>query len=278
MIFKGIFTSTPYIWAAITAFFFGAALSRATKSVRKTALTFNGDIDRARAVKWSLSSIYISLAIVSALCGTFIPGPSKIANINLLYFFSVLTVIFFLSMRFKKTIGLLTVIVLVLGIGSVFLFVHSLHAYTGETKIADIRVLDLNKDSMKIEIIESPSETEIVQLKGSYFAPIVKEVIFADYFVFLGAKTWYRFIGVTGFSFVKDKGVMTLKQTDRGFYFKRPEGISESIYKYFEKYEDSIPGVKTVQVDITAKKAVNLKVYSLFIQNDGGLQIVDTKK
>lgn len=272
MIFKGIFTSTPYFWVTLAALFLGAALSRATRGVKK-----DGDIETARAVKWSLFSIYISLAIVSALCGTFIPGPSKIINVNLLYFFLVLSAVFFLSLRFKKTIGLLTLVILVIGAGSVFLFVHSLHAFTGETKIADIRVLDLGKNAMKIEIIESPTDTEIVQLKGDYFAPIVKEVIFDDYFVFLGVKTWYRFIGVAGFSFVKDNGVMTLKQTDRGFYFRRPEGISESLYGYFEKYEDSIPGIKTVQVDITAKKAVNLKVYSLFIQNDGGLQIVDTK-
>ena len=273
MIFKSLFTASPYPWAVLSALFIGAAVNRATRRLKRIS-----DRETARTVKWSLFSLYLSVSLVFALSGIFIPGPLKIISVKLLYFFLSASLLFFLGFRFKKSIGLIISLLVIVTVSSVFLFVHSLNAFTGETKIADIRVLDLRNGVMKLEIIQGPSGSEIAAIKGEYFAPIVKEIIFDDYFVFLGVKTWYRFMGVTGFSFVKENGVVTLKQTDRGFYFPEPEGISDYLYGYFEKYEGSIPGVKSVQVDITAKKAVPLRVYSLFIQNDGGLQIAVTKE
>ena len=62
----------------------------------------------------------------------------------------------------------------------------------------------------------------------------------------------------------------------------RPSGITETAYNLFEQNEREIPGIKTVQVDLDLKRVrensahnpAALEVYSIRVQNDGGVQIV----
>ena len=57
-------------------------------------------------------------------------------------------------------------------------------------------------------------------MEGQYFAPIVKVVIFDDFFVFLGAKTWYRFEGMTSFN-------QSLRQGNSDYRFPRPPACAK---------------------------------------------------
>ncbi len=262
--------SDPFFWVTLSAIFFGASLARATRRVPKSLVR-----ERARSIKWTLVTVYLSIAIVFSLCAVFIPGPEKILDIRIVYLFSVVSVVFFLVLRFRKAIGAPLLILSFIAVLSLMLFLQAFSSFTGEREIASVRVLEAANDTMKLEVTRNERETVIVSLKGEYFAPIVKEVIFDDWYVFLGAKTWYRFEGVTAFSFVKEGSKRVLKQTDTGYYFPFPTGISERLYGYYEKYESYIPGVKTVQIDISAKRARKMATYSLLLQNDGGIQIVE---
>ncbi len=272
-----IFLSSPFAWICLSAVFFGMALSRATFRVKNRE-----DRHRAIAIKWSFVSIYLSISIVFILCAVFVPGPEKILNEKLLYLFGVVSVLSLFAFRFKRSFGSLLFFGFIVVSLSIFFFLKGFNAFTGEEEIAVIRVLDVSDEKMILDVMVKRSserdgyEERVITLKGNYFAPIVKEIIFDDYFVFLGFKTWYRFVGITAFRFIEENGRRVLKQTDVGFYFKNPIGISESLYELFERHEDAIPGVKSVQIDITAKRARRLRSYSVRIQNDGGMDIVNS--
>ncbi len=64
---------------------------------------------------------------------------------------------------------------------------------------------------------------------------------------------------------------------EANLYFPFPAGISEQLWDLYERYDNRVPGVRSVQVEIDLKKARELATYSLRVQNDGGLQIVDVR-
>jgi hypothetical protein len=113
---------------------------------------------------------------------------------------------------------------------------------------------------------------------------VVKVVIFDDYWVFLGGKSWYRFEGVISFRIEKEGEEFRLRQGEKDYYFERASGISERLYRFFEKNESRIPGVKSVQIEIDSKRVqdtngieraeADLESFSVRVQNDGGVQIV----
>jgi len=276
---------SPFSWYFSSAVVFGAALSRATRGTRRQT-------DRQRAInrKWTLVSIYLSVAVILATCGVFIPGPEKVRDITILYLFVATLAVSFFAFRFKRAIGLPFALTIILTIIMALLFFQSIKAFTGETEIAKVRVLSSTRENMKLEVMligldpeeRSSEEPFIVSLTGQYFAPIVKVIIFDDLYVFLGTKTWYRFVGLTSFGLEKTKDGFRFRQSDTDYYFEQSEGIQEWVYDMFEKYENNIPGVKSVQVEIDLKKVQetvaasenDLQTFSVRVQNDGGVQIV----
>jgi hypothetical protein len=57
--------------------------------------------------------------------------------------------------------------------------------------------------------------------------------------------------------------------------------MARKLWDLYERYDSRIPGVRTVQVEMDLKRVRDkprgreLSVYSLRIQNDGGLQIIE---
>jgi len=280
MDFRFLLLQTPHLWLVASGLFCGAALNRALRSAAHPRWRA-ADPERAKTAKWMFFTLYLCLAVVVALGAVFVPGPEKILDPNLFYLFSGSTVFFFLVFRFKKTIGLLAVILAIALAGTLMLFLQSLNAFTGETEIARVRVLDVQGRRMKLEIVPAQGEGAITWLKGSYFAPVVKVVIFDDYVVFLGAKTWYRFEGITSFEMESTDAGVEVRQQDTGYYFPSPSGITAKLWDLYERYDSRIPGVRTVQIEMDLKRVRDkprgreLSVYSLRIQNDGGLQIIE---
>jgi len=278
MDFKLLVLQTPHLWLVVSGLFCGAALNRALRPAAYPRWRAT-DPERARTAKWTFFTLYLCLAVVAALGAVFVPGPRQILDPGLLYLFAGSAVFFFLVFRFKKTIGLLAVILAIALAGTLMLFLQSLNSFTGETEIGQVRVLDVEERGMKLEILPDQGESVVAWLKGSYFAPIVKVVIFDDYVVFLGAKTWYRFEGVTSFEMERTETGMEVRQQDTDYYFPSPAGITAKLWDLYDRYDSRIPGVKTVQIEMDLKrvrdKPRELSVYSLLIQNDGGLQIVD---
>jgi hypothetical protein len=275
--------SSPFPWVLLAGLFTGAALSRALRPVRpfgmrrreSSAAPGSGPRDdHRRTAKWMFFTLYLSLALVMALGALFVPGPAKILDIRLLYFYGGSTVLFFLVFRFRRVLGPIAVVLLIALTITVLLFAQAMTAFTGETEIGRVRVLSAKGGQMKLEIQPEKGSPFIIPMDGTYFAPIVRVVIFDDYFVFLGAKSWYRFEGMTSFTMEKQQSGTVLRQQDTDFYFPVQSGVPEALWSFYERHERWIPGIRSVQTEMDLKRARELSVYSLRVQNDGGLQIV----
>jgi hypothetical protein len=115
-------------------------------------------------------------------------------------------------------------------------------------------------------------------MEGDHFAPKVKVVVFGDPYVFLGAKTWYRFEGLTSFARVKQTDGNRIREGGTNFTFPRPTGISEILWNYFERIGRSIPGVKTVRAEMDPRRsdgeAREFEAYSVRVRDDGVVLIL----
>jgi hypothetical protein len=252
----------PLVWVVLAGLFAGAAASRATTRTRNRP-----DPDKARTRKWVGACILLSLAVVFGLLAVFVPGAGRIRDPRMLWAALIAAGIAFSAMRFKKSLGI-PIVVALLAVVIVFgLFLQSIRAFTGETEIAAVKVLSTTSSSMRLELVPRGDAPVLLTMNGTYFAPIVKVVIFSDLFVFLGARTWYRFEGMTSFN-------DAYRQQDTDFRFPHPMGISEKLWTLFERYETRVPGVKAVQIEMTLKKAQEFASFGIRIQNDGGVQVV----
>jgi len=151
------------------------------------------------------------------------------------------------------------------------LFFQALNSYTGETEIAVVHVFSTKKNTIIMDLNLSDNRNEILEMKGAYFAPVVKVVVFHDLLVFFGVKTWYRFIGIVTYD--TENGSEILSETDK-FELQTGKDISGKLFGFFEKSDKYIPGIKSVQREITQKKAIERRSYSIRVQNDGGVEVI----
>ncbi len=269
------FLSNPYAWLFVSALFFGAALARLTRGTARAA-----DPERAWTAKWVAFCVWLSLSLACALGALFSGGEAAgreaLRRSGTLWFFLAASALFFLAFRFKRTLGALVLLLFAALLIVTFLFLRSLQAFTGETEIARVRVLSVQGDRMVLDLIPGRQETgpEVVRLKGSYFAPVVRVVIFDDSLVFLGARTWYRFDALVSFETRQEAGRSLPRQTDTVHYLPRAPGISEGLYAWFEARDGRIPGVKTAQTELILKRPRERATYSIRVQNDGGVEVV----
>jgi hypothetical protein len=270
MIFGGVpFLTSPFPWTFLAALAAGAAVSAATRSTRRAAHP-----EAARTRKWVFFCLSLCLVVILGLCAVFVPGQGKILDVRLAYLFAAVTAVSFPAFRFRKAVGIPVLLLALATVVSCGLFLRSVRAYTGETEIAKVRVISADGSGMKLELVPGIGEAEVLDMEGQYFAPVVKVIIFDDFWVFLGARTWYRFLGMTSFRVEREGDKTVFRQGDTDRYFPHPEGVSDAVYSLFEKYERFIPGVKTVQVSVDMKRAREPGSYSIRVQNDGGVEIV----
>jgi len=258
----GPLLSNPFPWVVLGGAAVGAAASRATRRIRNRP-----DPERAAARKWVLFCLDLCFAVVFGLVAVFLPGPSRILNPAYAWAGAIAAVVAFAALRFRRALGIPVLVLAVALVAAVLLFLQSIRAFTGETEIAAVRVLSAGPASMRLQLAPRGGEPVLLTMKGTSFSPIVRVVIFDDLLVFLGARSWYRFEGMTSFD-------DALRQQDTDFHFTRPAGISESLWKLFESYEAWIPGVKTAQTELVVKKARELSTFGIMVENDGGVQIV----
>jgi hypothetical protein len=265
MIFN-LLLGNPYPWLFASALFAGGALSSLTRRAVRAR-----DPEKARERKGFFAAAAVTLCVVFLLCAVFVPGPEKIRDLAVIPFYLVVTAVFFLAFRFKKAAGL-PVLILAGGLAvALFLFFQAVVSFTGETEVARIRVTSTAGNAMKFDLIGEDGKSESLEMPGTLLGAEVKEIIFHDVFVFLGAKTAYRFTGLKS-ARVPPGSEMT--QELRAHEFKRPAGISESLYRFVESNPSLIPGVKTVQVQITYAAVKPNTDYSLRVQHDSGMEIM----
>lgn len=255
-------THSPLPAVILGGLFVGAAFSAATRRTRHKA-----DPERASARKWLLVCLSLSVAVICGLLAVFLPGPARILDPRLAWAAGISATAAFAALRFRRAMGIPT-LALLIALAVVFaLFLRSIHAFTGETEIASLRVIGVDSAAMRLEIVPRGELPLLLTMKGTQFSPIVKVVIFNDLLVFAGARTWYRFEGLTSFD-------DNLRQQDTDFRFTSPLGISERLWKLFEENEARIPGVKTVQTELIVKRAKEFASYDIKVQNDGGVEVV----
>ncbi len=259
------FAASPFPWVILAGLFAGAAVSRLTMRWKNRPHP-----ERARAAKWAWVCIYLSVAIALLLAALFVPGPSKIRDVRLLYAGGTALVLASIVMRFKRAAGIPVMVLAIASVAALGLFLQSVRAFTGETEIAVVRVIGLEPGRMKLELQPAGGAPVLLNMEGTHFAPVVKTVIFDDLYVFLGVKSWYRFVGLT--SFTEREGQFRQGNTD--YYFPQPAGISEALWRFYERNEAIVPGVKTTQVEIDLKRAREFGIYGIRIQNDGGVEVV----
>lgn len=212
------------------------------------------------------------LLVVVTVTLTLLGGRGALLGSRLfLVFCLVVFTIFLLWHFFRKAIGS----ILFLAIGGfvlvVVLFIRSLVAFTGETRIATVRVLQVDKETISLQIEKAgpaasgPEVPTMLRLKGARFGPVVYQVVFSDTAIFVGAKTRYAWLGMTALDTMA-------KQTDLHLFpdfFRRME-----VFSAMEKRELSLPFVRTVQLSMDTKLAIPGKIYDILVKNNGGILIV----
>ena len=253
-----------------------AAASRLTRRSRRR----DRDGRRDNTGKWVLVCVYVSVAIILTTVGLLTPGVKDSLSRTTTVIASSVFAASFLVFRFRRAVGLPVATLSLLSVVLLLLLLRSLAAFTGETEIGRVRVLSARDGRMRVELVADDREPALVDLEGEYFAPIVKVIVFDDALVFLGSRTWYRFEGLTSFTVEREGAGFRFRQTSTDFYFPQPPGISEGLYRVFERYEGQIPGVKTVQVEVDLKRAsqdgdgAGIIAYAIRLQHDGGVEIV----
>ena len=143
-------------------------------------------------------------------------------------------------------------------------------AYTGETEIGKIRVREAEEGVISFEFIDHAGKTTPLTMPGTILGAEVKEIIFNDFFVFFGAKTAYRFVGLKSAG-LKPGSEMT--EELRAYEFPKPHGIQESVYQFIQTNHEWIPGIKAVQVQVTYIQVKPDTTYSVMIQHDSGVEM-----
>ena len=258
--------TNPFLWAFISALFFGAAVSRVTVLPSRTRYP-----ERTREWKWVWVAFYFSFSILFALAGFFVSGPRSVSSPGLSQFFFIAAGICFLIFRFKRLIGFPVIVLASFLVVSILLFVQSFSSFTVEERIAVIRVISVGKEEMSLEVQATGGDSLIVTMKGVAFAPVVEIVSFDDVYIFLGARSYYRFLGMMSFMTDRSTGSSVYRQAQQMVALPGPHGITGKVYGFFERYESKLPGIRAVQTDIVMKKPKQFAIYDLLMKADGGL-------
>ena len=275
MPFRLSLLTDPLPWVFVAAVFLGAAASRATRRTKNRP-----DPHRAWTRKWAMCCVWLSLAVLAAVGAVLVPGSERLVRpvdgtvrlVEPLLPWVALAgfALAFLAARFRKAFGIPVLALLLVAVLALGLFFQSVRAYTGETEIATVKAITVTNGRMRLEVQPEGRPPEMVDLDGDQFAPVVKVVIFDDVWVFLGARTWYRFVGLVSFT---TRGGMPV-QSATTWALDNPTGISEALWTRFEQFEQRIPGVKTAQTELVLKKARSLGSWSIRVENDGGVEVV----
>ena len=128
---------------------------------------------------------------------------------------------------------------------------------------------------MVLEVQLPERSPEVFRIAGTHFTPVVKVVIFDDVLVVLGTRSWFRFEGIRGFTTRAADGSFAPQQVGDMHPVEASGGVAQWLWELAERNE-WFSGIKSAQIEVDLKRARALQTYRLLLQNDGGLQIVDS--
>lgn len=268
MIFE-LLLQHPHPWLFASGVCLGGALSSLTRRAARSR-----DPEKTRERKGFAAVLGFTLSAILGLCAIFIPGPDKLQDAGALILFLVVTAVFFLVFRFRKAVGLPVLLLSGGLILALVLFFQAVTSFTGETEVARLRVRAADGTNMDFSLIDQAGNATPLRMPGTMLGAEMKEIIFDDVFVFLGAKTAYRFLGLKSAA-VRPGGEMT--QELRAYALPRPVGASEALYHFVEANSNWLPGVKTAQVQITYVTVRAGTEYAIRVQHDSGAEIMSVR-
>ena len=259
MPFRLSMLTDPLPWVFLAAVFLGAAASRAT---RRTAHRRDPDRASTREV-----GALLRLAVArgprrrgggaragqrtaagarsrTARCGS----PSRCCPWVALAGFALAL----LATRFRKAAASRSSVLALVAVVALGLFFQSVRAFTGETEIATVKALAVADGRMRLEVQTDGRPSEMVDLDGDQFAPMVEG---ASSSTTCGCSSARR-AGTGSSASYRSRPCDWPRRPDPTMWaLARPTGITEALWTWFEQNEDRIPGVKTVQTELTLKRA-----------------------
>ncbi len=271
MTYSGFLVSSPFFWIALSALFCAAAASFSTLNAKKWKKP-----QKIRSRKIIFFSVFMSAAVAAAALGIFVPGPEKIVNIKLLFFFGALVLIFFAAVRFPRSIGIPFAFLCLLLAAFVSLLLQPWHPLRETQMIGKFRVLSRQQDSITVEYIDFGSgeiegNEEFFTLQGPAFAPLVDVLILDDYYVFTGRRYSWRFAGMKAYSGAAADGQYA--PAGPPVLVKEEPGIAFNLSRLLQAREDSLPGITIQRSETVVRRYLLLKTYSLILEPGGKLRV-----
>ncbi len=140
-------------------------------------------------------------------------------------------------------------------------FLWTLHAFTGKTPILDVKVKKTADDQSTISLETYDKKRNVKKtyiVEGTKWGISANVVLFSNWIVFWGGKTFYRLHSVVG---------VAENRLDKNYI----HGNSQLLWDEFEKSEGTIPGVRAVYEDLLLKRPIDGREYTIYIDNDGAL-------
>jgi len=185
-----------------------------------------------------------------------------------LIYFALVCLASFLFQSFQKIVTGVVVGLLLLTITTVLLLINSVQAYTGACRIADLTVLEKTPNDIVLRIdprrTKSLRHSQVLIIRGNRIGVVIKQIVFSDLPVFLGAKTAYSWLGVKGYG-------ASLREQD---YQRFPDRFHRAVfYDFFARHEKQLSFIKSVQTDVVIKRVWRGRRLGVFVENDGGVTL-----
>ena len=180
--------STPALWVFLSALFCGFAISRLTVNPAKNSFP-----ERAKTVKWVLFCIYLSAAVLFALIGLLVSGPEFFLTLPVLYYFLGITGISLLGSRFKKNVGIVVLMALLI-FSFMFLSYLSFWDCKGgpREQIVQLRMLTPDSSSHRLVLYDDGGKSYFYPLDSKTVAAKIETISISPFYLF-GTK-WQLFI------------------------------------------------------------------------------------
>ncbi len=183
---------SPYFWTLFASGFLGASLSRMTMPTRDSI-----NPARARGVKWALVCVYLSVMVSFGMVAVFIPGPHKILDIRLLFYFLAAACIFFLAFRFKRFVGIPVALVLLVAFFLFYTFLHYWNCPSEDGIIGEFR--PIRKEPSELElVVYYEGVPSFLTVSGASVKAAIISLSIADYYLLGAEEQLYRFYGFLG--------------------------------------------------------------------------------
>jgi hypothetical protein len=248
--------SNPALWVFFSALFFGFSISRLTVNPAKSPFP-----ERTKTVTWVLVCLYLSVAILFALIGLLVPGPELFFELPVLYYFLGVTGISFLAARFKKSVGIVVLMVLLI---FPFMFLSYLSYWDckdSREKIVQLRMLTTEASSHRL-VLYDDGRTYFYELDSEIIAAKIETVSLSPFYIFGTKRQLYMFKGFAIYSAGKDGQAVELTVPEIS-------GVEENRwFRFLHSALNKLPGIGSTVHYGNASVLVPLQKYALYIEDN----------